>query len=97
MCYLLIVPQLYGGGSGRPRVDALSDCPRVDRGVGKAGRDSVETGVGKADDPEDIRKGLEPRVPDSPIKESYSGLRFTRPSEGVADSSVRLEETSLLT
>lgn len=56
----------------------------------------METGVGKADDPEDIRKGLEPRVPDSPIKESYSGLRFTLPIEGVADSRVRLKETSLL-
>ena len=64
-----MVPQLYGGGSGRPKVEALSEN-RVERGVGKPGRESVETGVGIADDPEDIRKGLEPRVAVSPITES---------------------------
>jgi len=93
--YLLIVPQLYGGGSGRPKVEALSES-RVERGVGKVGRESVETGVGIVDEPEDIRKGLEPRLADSPITESYSGFRFTRPSEGVLDSRISFVEISLL-
>lgn len=48
----------------------------------------METGVGDGEDPEDIKKGLDPRVADSTI-ESYSGFRFTRLSEGVVDSRVR--------
>lgn len=66
----MIVPQLYGGGSRRPKVEDLSESRVVERGVGKVGRESVETGVGIADEFEDIRKGLEPRVADSPITES---------------------------
>lgn len=59
---------MYRGGSGRPRVEVLSDGPKVERGEGITDRERVETGVGDGDDPEDIKKGLEPRVADSTIE-----------------------------
>ena len=81
----------YRGGSGRPIVEALSDSPSVERGEVIIDRDSVETGVGDGVEPEDIIKGLEPRVTGSTI-ESYNGFRLTRPSDAVGVVESRLCE-----
>lgn len=59
---------MYLGGSGRPIVEVLSDGPNVERGEVITDRESVETGVGDGVDPEDNRKGLEPRATGSTIE-----------------------------